>query len=119
VQGRWIALCDACASDLQTVGGSLSADAAARTCPGDDYAITGTGGILAAAVSMGAITVLIVRTAVFGRWLAWVGAVAVLIVVGAAIALSGVLAIPALLVWAVAVSFAMWRTAGTTSKAPA
>jgi hypothetical protein len=58
-----------------------------------------------------------VRTAVFGRWLAWVGAIAVLVVVGAAIALSGVLAIPALLVWTVAVSFAMSRATSTTTTA--
>jgi hypothetical protein len=52
-----------------------------------------------------------VRTAVFGRWLAWVGAVAALLVVVASAALVGVLAIPAMLVWAFATSVAMWRGA--------
>ena len=86
-----------------------------RYLPQIGYAITGTGGLLAAALSIAATSWLIVRTAVFGRWLAWVGAVAVLVVVGAAIALSGVFAIPALLVWTVAVSVAMWRGTGMTS----
>jgi hypothetical protein len=78
-----------------------------RYLPQIGYAITGTGGLLAAAVSMAATSWLIVRTAVFGRWLAWVGGAAVLIVVSASILLSGVLAIPALLAWTLAVSAAM------------
>lgn len=90
-----------------------------RYLPQVGYAITGTGGLLAVAASMAMTSLLIVKTAVFGRWLAWVGAVAVLVVVGAAIALSGVLAIPALLVWTLAVSAAMWRRPGTSSTSPA
>ena len=58
---------------------------------------------------MAATSWLIVRTAVFGRWLAWVGATTALIVVSASILLSAVFAIPALLVWTVAVSVAMRR----------
>ena len=80
-----------------------------RYLPQIGYAITGTGGLLAAAVTMATTSWLIVRTAVFGRWLAWVGAVAALVVIGASAALSGVLAIPALLIWALAASAAMWR----------
>ena len=60
---------------------------------------------------MAATSWLIVRTAVFGRWLAWVGAVAAVLVVVASAALVGVLAIPAMLVWALATSVAMWRGA--------
>ena len=80
-----------------------------RYLPQIGYAITGTGGLLAATLSMAATSWLIVRTAVFGRWLAWVGATTALIVVSASILLSAVFAIPALLVWTVAVSVAMWR----------
>jgi hypothetical protein len=61
---------------------------------------------------MAATSWLIVRTAVFGRWLAWAGAVAAVLVVVASAALVGVLAIPAMLVWAAATSVAMWRTSG-------
>lgn len=80
-----------------------------RYLPQVGYAVTGTGGLLAAALTMAATSLLVVRTAVFGRWLAWIGAVAALIVVGAGAALSAVFAIPALLVWALATSVALWR----------
>jgi hypothetical protein len=52
---------------------------------------------------------LIVRTAVFGRWLAWVGVAAALVIVLANVALSGVMVIPAMLVWTAATSVALWR----------
>jgi len=89
-----------------------------ETLPGPDtlryvpqlgYAITGTGGLLAVALAIAATSLLILRTAVFGRWLAWVGAIAVLVLVGASVALSAVAAIPAVLVWALATSVSLWR----------
>jgi len=82
-----------------------------RYLPQIGYAALGAGGLLAAAVAMATMSWLIVRTAVFGRWLAWVGAAAALLTVGASAALSGVIAIPAMLVWALATSVAMWRGA--------
>lgn len=80
-----------------------------RYLPQIGYTVTGTGGLLAGALAMAATSWLIVRTAVFGRWLAWVGAVAALVVIVACASLSGVFAIPALLVWAAATSVALWR----------
>jgi hypothetical protein len=80
-----------------------------RYLPQIGYAVTGTGGLLAAAVSIATLSWLIFRTAVFGRWLAWIGVLAALVVVVASIGLSGVLAIPAVLIWALATSVAMWR----------
>ena len=71
----------------------------------------GTGGLLAAAVAIATTSWLIVRTGVFSRWLAWVGGLATLLIVAANVALSGVLAIPAVLVWALCTSVAMWRSA--------
>ena len=106
------------AASRGVIGFAVKSPANNETLPGADtlryfpqigYAITGTGGLLAAAVTMATTSWLIVRTAVFGRWLAWVGAVAALVVIGASAALSGVLAIPALLIWALAASAAMWR----------
>jgi hypothetical protein len=80
-----------------------------RYLPQIGYAVTGTGGLLAGALTMATTSFLVVRTAVFGRWLAWVGVLATLAVVGAAAALSAVFAIPAVLVWALATSVALWR----------
>jgi hypothetical protein len=80
-----------------------------RYLPQTGYAVLGSGGLLAAALAMAATSWLIVRTAVFGRWLAWVGAAAALVTVVASLALVGMVAIPAMLVWVLAASVAMWR----------
>jgi hypothetical protein len=100
------------------IGFAIKSPGADELLPGADtlryfptigYAALGAGGLLAAAVAMVTTSWLIVRTAVFGRWLAWVGAVAALLVVLANVALAGVLAIPAMLIWVLATSVAMWR----------
>ena len=80
-----------------------------RYMPQTGYAALGAAGLLAAAVAMATTSWLILRTAVFGRWLAWVGVAAAILVVIANVALAGMLAIPAMLVWALATSVAMWR----------
>jgi hypothetical protein len=80
-----------------------------RYLPQFGHAVLGTAGMLAGALTIAATSWLIVKTAVFGRWLAWVGAVATAVVVVACAALAGVFAIPALLVWTVALSAALWR----------
>jgi hypothetical protein len=80
-----------------------------RYLPQTGYAALGIGGLLAAAVAMATTSWLIVRTAVFGRWLAWLGAASALVIVVAAAALVGMVAIPAMLIWVLAVSIAMWR----------
>ncbi|MET0939329.1 MAG: hypothetical protein ABWY51_08925 [Gaiellaceae bacterium] len=80
-----------------------------RYLPQTGYAALGIGGLLAATVAMATTSWLIVRTAVFGRWLAWLGAATALVIVVAAAALVGMLAIPAMLIWVLAVSVAMWR----------
>jgi hypothetical protein len=87
-----------------------------RYLPQIGYAVTGTGGLLAAALTMAATSWLIVRTSLFGRWLAWIGALAAILLVAASVALSGVIAIPAVLVWTVATSVAIWR--GGSKSAP-
>jgi hypothetical protein len=80
-----------------------------RYLPQVGYAVTGTGGLLAAALMIATASLLILRTAVFGRWLAWIGCIATVAIVGASAVLSAVLAIPVLLVWALATSVALWR----------
>jgi hypothetical protein len=101
------------------IGFAIQSPVGDETLPGADtlryfptigYAALGTGGLLAAAVTMATTSWLIVRTAVFGRWLAWVGAGAALAIVLANIALSGVLVIPAMLIWAIATSIALGRS---------
>jgi hypothetical protein len=106
------------AASRGAIGFAVKSPANDETLPGPDtlrylpqigYAVTGTGGLLAVAVTMATTSWLIVRTAVFGRWLAWVGGGASVLVVLANAALAGVYAIPAIHVWAAATSVAMWR----------
>jgi hypothetical protein len=78
-----------------------------RYLPQIGYAVTGTAALPAAAVAIAATSWLVLRTGVFGRWLACLGAVAAALVVLACAALAGVYAIPAVLIWAIATSVAL------------
>jgi hypothetical protein len=100
------------------IGFAVESPASDESLPGPDtlryvpqvgYAATGTGGMLAAALLMATVSVLVARTRAFGSWLAWIGGAAALLTVAASVALSGVFAIPAVLVWALAASVALWR----------
>jgi len=53
---------------------------------------------------------MILRGGAFGRWPAWLGFFASLVLVVANGFLAGVAVIPAMLIWAIATSVAMWRT---------
>jgi hypothetical protein len=87
-----------------------------RYLPQIGYAVTGTAGLLSATLTVGVTSILVFRTRVFGRWLAWLGAVVVAVVAAAAALLSAVFAIPALLAWAVATSVALWRRPRSHTK---
>jgi hypothetical protein len=114
----FVAMLFVAAASRGVIGFAVKSPANDETLPGPDtlrylpqigYAVTGTGGLLAAAVTMATTSWLIVRTAAFGRWLAWLGAAAALLVALASAMLVGVLAIPAVLIWVAATSVAMWR----------
>lgn len=116
----FVAMLSVAAASRGVIGFAVKTPAASESLPGADtlrylpqtgYAVLGSAGLLAAAVAMAGTSWLIARTAVFGRWLAWVGAVAALVIVIASAALVGMIAIPAVLVWALATSVAMWRAA--------
>jgi hypothetical protein len=80
-----------------------------RYLPQISYAAGGLA-LLAAAVAIATTSVLILRGGAFGRWLAWLGFVVSLVLVVANGLLAGVAVIPAMLIWALAASFAMWRS---------
>jgi hypothetical protein len=114
----FVAMLFVAAASRGVIGFAVKSPGADESLPGADtlrylpqtgYAVLGAGGLLAAAVAMATTSWLIVRTGVFGRWLAWVGAVAAILIVAANVALVGVIVIPAMLVWAAATSVAMWR----------
>jgi MFS family permease len=80
-----------------------------RYLPQISYAAGGLA-LLAAAVAITTTSVMILRGGAFGRWLAWLGFVVSLVLVVANGLLAGVAVIPAMLIWALAASFAMWRS---------
>lgn len=87
-----------------------------RYLPQMSYAAGGLA-LLAGAVTIATTSLMILRGAAFGRWLAWVGFVAAAIIVVANVFLAGVAVIPAMLIWALATSVAMWRTAAANGVA--
>src|SRR5262245_1168198 len=114
----FVAMLFVAAASRGVIGFAALSPANDETLPGPDtlrylpqigYAVTGTAGLLSAALTVTVTSILVIRTGVFGRWLAWLGAVVVAIVAVAAALLSAVFAIPALLVWALATSVALWR----------
>ncbi len=52
----------------------------------------------------------ILRTGVFGRWLAWLGIVVAVVLLAVQATFVGELAIPAVVIWSIAASVAIWRT---------
>ena len=115
-----VAMLFAAAASRGAIGYAIKGPASNESLPGPDtlrympqtgYAELGVGGLLAAAVMMVTMSLLIVRTAVFGRWLAWFGAAGALVIVVANVALVGMAVIPAVLIWALATSVVLWRAA--------
>jgi hypothetical protein len=80
-----------------------------RYLPQVSYASGGLA-LVAGALAIGTTSWMIMRTGVFARWLAWLGFVAALAIVVCNVALIGVMAIPAMLFWALGMSFELWRT---------
>lgn len=118
----FVAMLFVAAAARGVIGFAVESPANSESLPGPDtlrylpqigYVVTGTGGLAAAALAMAGTSWLVVTTAVFRRWLAWVGGAATAAVVVASLLLSAVFAIPALLVWAIATSVALWSTSDT------
>jgi len=87
-----------------------------RYLPQLSYA-AGSLALLAAAVAITAISSIIYRNGAFRRWLAWLGFVVSAAIVIANIFLAGVIVIPAVLIWALALSAAMLRAPRDVSPA--
>ena len=118
--GVFVAMLFVAAAARGVIGFAVASPVNDESLPGPDtlrylpqigYAITGTAGMLAAALAMATTSWLILKTAVFGRWLVWIGAIATAATLVACAALAAVFAIPALLIWTAAVSTALWRQA--------
>jgi hypothetical protein len=80
-----------------------------RYLPQISYVVLGFCGLLSVALAMAVTSVLAFRTRVFGRVVAWIGIVGAVALVAANGMLIGAAAIPAMLLWTIATSVALWR----------
>ena len=80
-----------------------------RYLPQISYVALGFCGLLAAALAIAVTSLLAFRTGVFGRVHAWIGVLCAAGLVAANVVLIGVGAIPAMLLWTIATSVALWR----------
>lgn len=94
-----------------------------RFVPEVSFVVLGPFGLITAACGIAATSWLILRTGAYGRWLGWFGfVVAVALLLGSPII--GAFLLPVLLLWALAMSFGMWRagrhasTSGMAVPAP-
>ncbi len=72
--------------------------------------VLGVLAMLSVTITIIAVSYAIRRTGAFGRWLAWLGIIAAVAVLAVQATFAGELAIPAVLIWTVAVSAAIWRS---------
>lgn len=86
-----------------------------RYLPQLSYVVLGFCGLLSAALAIAVTSLLAFRTSVFGRLLAWLGLACAVGLIVANVILIGIGAIPAMLLWTVAMSVAFWRRGPMTA----
>lgn len=79
-----------------------------------NYALFNTGTMAALALSILAISVVVIRTQILGRWVGIVGIVCSLIILASVAALLGSLTVPLALVWGISMAVALWRRPSAT-----
>ncbi len=77
-----------------------------------DYTLLGTATMTTLALTMVAVSVVVIRTDVLGRWVGYVGVVCAAVILGAVAMMVGPFAIPAALLWASCLAVAIWRRPG-------
>lgn len=96
-------------------GEPLPSVALLRYLPQVSYVVLGFCGLLSAALAIAITSLLAFRTRVFGRLLAWLGIACAAGLILANVILIGIGAIPAMLLWTVAMSVAFWRGGARTA----
>ncbi len=74
-----------------------------------DYTLLGTATMTTLALTMVAVSVVVIRTEVLGKWVGYVGLVCAAIILAAVAAMVGAFAIPAAHLWAICLAVAIWR----------
>jgi hypothetical protein len=74
-----------------------------------NYTLIGTATMAACALTIAAVSVVVLRTHVLGRWVGYVGVVCAAVIAVAVFAMYGAFAIPMALLWALCFAVAIWR----------
>jgi hypothetical protein len=74
-----------------------------------NYTLLGQFGMSVLALCMLSVSVVVLRTGVFGRWLGYVGAACSAVVVAAVLAQYGAISMPVAILWALCLAVAIWR----------
>ncbi len=74
-----------------------------------NYTLIGTATMTVLALTIAAVSVVVVRTRILGAWVGYLGAVCAVVILGAVAAMVGPFAIPMALLWAVCLAVAIWR----------
>lgn len=78
-----------------------------------NYALYNTGAMAALALAILAMSIVVIRTQILGKWLGIVGIICAVIILAASAALLGSLTVPVALLWALCLSVALWRQPAT------
>ena len=80
-----------------------------RFSTGLNYTLLGQSGMAVLALCILAVSVVVLRTGVFGRWLGYVGGVCSAVMIAAVIAQYGAFTTPLAILWALCLAVAIWR----------
>ena len=84
-----------------------------RFSTGLNYTLLGQSGMAVLALCILAVSVVVLRTGVFGRWLGYVGAACSAVMLAAVIAQLGAFTTPLAILWALCLAVAIWRQPAT------
>lgn len=84
-----------------------------RFSTGLNYALYNTGAMAALALSILAMSIVVIRTQILPKWLGVVGVICSAVILAAVAALLGSLTVPVALVWAISMAVALWRQPAT------
>jgi len=80
-----------------------------RFSTGLNYTLLGQSGMAVLALCILAVSVVVLRTGVFGRWLGYVGAACSAVMLAAVVAQLGAFTTPLAILWALCLAVAIWR----------
>jgi len=86
-----------------------------RFSTGLNYTLLGQSGMAVLALCILAVSVVVLRTGVFGRWLGYVGAGCSAVMLAAVAAQLGAFSMPLAILWALCLAVAIWRQPATQS----